>query len=68
MTSSPGSMCNLGTINFSAVSFEESKLEWRADNSDNDMCQMDDINKVDIFYLFFFFLKFTFLICILCFW
>ncbi|XP_023747618.1 mitogen-activated protein kinase kinase kinase ANP1 [Lactuca sativa] len=45
LDNSPGSMCNLGTINFSAVSFEESKLEWRADNSDNDMCQMDDINK-----------------------
>lgn len=43
---SPGSLdvCNLGTLNFSTVKsgkFKESKHEWGAENSDNDMCQMD---------------------------
>nr|GEU51728.1 mitogen-activated protein kinase kinase kinase NPK1-like [Tanacetum cinerariifolium] len=43
---SPGSLdvCNLGTLNFSTVNSAElkvRKLEWRAENSDNDMCQLD---------------------------
>ncbi|KVI11119.1 Protein kinase, ATP binding site-containing protein [Cynara cardunculus var. scolymus] len=43
---SPGSLdvCNLGTLNFSTVNsgkFKESKHEWGAENSDNDMCQID---------------------------
>ncbi|KAI3752446.1 hypothetical protein L2E82_24479 [Cichorium intybus] len=44
LDNSPGSMCNLGTLNFSIVNsgnFEESKLEWQPENRDNDMCQMD---------------------------
>lgn len=52
MTNSPGSLdvCNLGTLNFSTVNSAElkvRKLEWGAENSDNDMCQLDENDFVE---------------------
>lgn len=47
MTTSPASIdvCNLGTLNFSTVNSEKlagSRHEWGENNSDDDMCQIDD--------------------------
>ncbi|PWA81071.1 Protein kinase, ATP binding site-containing protein [Artemisia annua] len=49
---SPSSLdvCNLGTLNFSTVNSAElkvRKLEWGAENSDNDMCQLDGDDSVE---------------------
>lgn len=47
METSPASIdvCNLGTLNFSTVNSEKlagSRHEWGENNSDDDMCQIDD--------------------------
>ncbi|KAL4556327.1 hypothetical protein LXL04_038975 [Taraxacum kok-saghyz] len=48
LDNSPGSICNLGTLNFSTINSgnfkeESSKVDWQAETSDSDMCQMDSI-------------------------